>query len=112
MPPKKPKLPKENLRGLVKDHSINFEGPVPPKKWPTQYSHIFQAIRDIWANRYDEYVKRTDIDQKTIRKLKVRVRELRTKAASLRNDIATNEDTWRDWIETLVMGRFDQEIVW
>lgn len=112
MPPRKTKLSKEQLKRLVDDYSINFEGPVPPKQWPAQYSHLFQVVRDIWANRYDEYIKRTDIDQKTVRNQKSRVRDLRTKASSLRTDFGINEDTWRGLIETPVMARFDQEIVW
>jgi hypothetical protein len=112
MPPKKAKLSKELLKSLVDDYSINFEGPVPPRQWPTQYSHLFQVIRNIWANRYDKYIIRTDIDQKTVRKQKARVRDLRTRATSLRKDFGINEDTWRGLIETPVMGRFDQEIVW
>jgi hypothetical protein len=112
MPPKKAKLSKEQLKGLVDEYDINFEGPVPPRQWPTQYSHLFQVIRNIWANRYDKYITRTDIDQKTIRKQIARVRDLRTRATSLRMDFGINEDTWRSLIENPVMGRFDQEIVW
>lgn len=112
MPPTKTKLSKEHWKRHIDDYSINFEGPVPPKQWPTQYSHLFQVIRDIWANRYDEYIKRTDIDRKSVRKLQKRVRDLRTKASSLRADFGINEETWRSLMETPVMGRFDQEIVW
>jgi hypothetical protein len=112
MPPKKAKPTKEQLKGLVDEYSIKFEGPVPPKLWPSQYSHLFQVIRDIWANRYDDYIKRTGIDQKTIRRQRARVRDLRTNASRLRTDFGINEDTWRASIETLVFRRFDQEIVW
>lgn len=112
MPPKKPKLSKEQLKRLVDDYGINFEGPLPARQWPIQYSHLFQVIRNIWATRYDEYIIRTDIDQKTVRKQKARVRDLRTRATSLRKDFGINEDTWRGLIETPVMERFDQEIVW
>lgn len=112
MPPKKARLTKEQLKRLVDDYNIKFEGPVPPKQWPTKYSHLFQVIRDIWANRYDDYKDRTDLDQKTIRKQKARVRDLRTNASRLRTDFAINENTWRDLIEKPVIGRFDQEVVW
>ncbi|KAE9377465.1 hypothetical protein N431DRAFT_500317 [Stipitochalara longipes BDJ] len=111
MPPKKAKLTKEQLKGLVDEYNIKFEGPAPPKLWPSQYSHLFQVIRDIWANRYDDYKERTDIDQKTIRRQRARVRDLRTNASRLRTDFGINEDTWRASIETLVFRRFDQEIV-
>jgi DNA-binding winged helix-turn-helix (wHTH) protein len=112
MPPKKTKPTKEQLKGLVDEYNIKFEGPVPPKLWPSQYNHLFHVIRDIWANRYDDYVKRTDISQKTIRGQRARVRDLRTNASRLRTDFGINEETWRASIETLVFRRFDQEIVW
>lgn len=112
MPPRKTKPDKELLKRLVDDYSISFEGPVPPKQWPIRYSHLFQVIRDISANRYDEYIKRTDIDPKAVRKQKSRVRDLRIRASSLRTDYGIEEGTWRGLIETLVMGRFDQEVVW
>jgi hypothetical protein len=41
-----------------------------------------------------------------------RVRDLRTKAISLRKDFSNNDDTWRSLIEIPLMGRFDQEVVW
>lgn len=112
MPPKKAKLTKEHLKGLVNECNIKFEGPVPPRQWPSQYSYLFHVIRDIWANRYDDYKERIDIDQKTIRKQRNRVRDLCTNASRLRTDFRTNEDTWRALIEPLVFRRFDQEIVW
>lgn len=112
MPPKKAKPTKEQLKGLVDEYNIKFEGPVPPKLWPSQYNHLFHVIRDIWVNRYDDYIQRTDISQKTVRGLRARVRDLRTNASRLRTDFGINEETWRASIETLVFRRFDQEIVW
>ncbi|KAF4633227.1 hypothetical protein G7Y89_g4891 [Cudoniella acicularis] len=105
MAPKKANLPKEQLQKLVADYNLKFEGPVPPKQWPTQYSHLFQVIRNIWANRYDDYIIRTDTDQKTVRRQKARVRDLRTNVSRLRTDFGINEDIWRDSIEKPVIGR-------
>ena len=112
MPPKKPKLSKVELKALADDYDIVFEGPVPSKQWPLQYGHLFHTIRNIWANRYDTHIGRADIDRKTLRKEKNRVRELRVKANSLRKDVSNSEDTWRSLIEHYVMARFDQEVVW
>ncbi|PMD30617.1 hypothetical protein L207DRAFT_573440 [Hyaloscypha variabilis F] len=111
MPPKKAKPTKKQLKEKVDEYNIKFEGPVPPRLWPSPYSYLFHVIRDIWANRYDDYIKRTDISQKAIRGHRARVRDLRTNAYRLRTDFGINEETWRASIEALVFRRFDQEIV-
>lgn len=110
MPQKKPKT--RELRILAVKYGINFEGPVPPSQWPKRYKHLFQVIRDISSNRYDEYEKRTDLNPRLQRKQITRVRELRLSASALRKDVESNEDTWRDSIEVKVVWRFDQEILW
>lgn len=102
----------ENLRDLVEEYDIQFEGPTPSRKWPDRYRHLFQVIRDISANRYDEYVKRTDIDQKTMNKQTSRVRKVIDIATRFRRNISSYEDTWRDAIETTIMGFLKEEVVW
>ncbi|KFY47732.1 hypothetical protein V496_10477 [Pseudogymnoascus sp. VKM F-4515 (FW-2607)] len=101
----------ENLRDLVEEYDIQFEGPTPSRKWPDRYRHLFQVIRDISANRYDEYVKRTDIDQKTMNKQTSRVRKVIDIAIRFRRNISSYEDTWRDAIETTIMGFLKEEVV-
>jgi hypothetical protein len=112
MPPKKAKPPKEELMSLVGRYGIKFEGPVPPRKWPTQYKHLFQVPRSIWANRYDDFIERTDIDPKTIWKQRKRVRDLCIDASKLRKDNGVNEMGWRDLVEKSVIRRFDLEVIW
>ncbi|KAH8685482.1 hypothetical protein BGZ60DRAFT_395270 [Tricladium varicosporioides] len=109
MPPKK--LPPEKLRNQIEKYDILFEGPVPPRKWPDRYRHLFQVIRDIWANRYDEYTRRTDIDRETIDKQMTRVRTVVDKATRFRKNIGSHEDTWRDAIENATVGLFVEEVV-
>lgn len=114
MPSKKPTKQevKQELKGLIEQYGIKFEGPVPPHKWPRKQKHLFQVIRDIWANRYDEYKKRTGGDETILLNHLKRVRNLRNNAYRLRAGININEGTWRGVVETLVFGRFDEEIVW
>jgi hypothetical protein len=102
----------EKLRDLVEEYHIKFEGPTPPRKWPDRYRHLFQVVRDIWANRYDEYIKRTDIDQKTINKQISRVRKVIEIATRLRRNTSSHEDTWRDAVETTILGLLKEEVVW
>jgi hypothetical protein len=112
MPQKKAKPSKEELKSLVDRHGIKFEGPVPPRKWPIQYRHLFEVPHTIWATRYDHYIKRTNIERKTIWEQRQRVRDLCTDASKLRNDNGVNEMGWRDLIEKSVIRRFDLEVIW
>ncbi|KAF2258273.1 hypothetical protein CC78DRAFT_621936 [Lojkania enalia] len=102
MPPKKEKLSEEKL---LKDYKIKFEGPAPPRDWPDLYSYYFQVIRDIWANRFNDFKSRYTPTQKS------RVRNLRQKAIDLSNDISVNEATWRTSVEPLVLERFDNNVI-
>jgi hypothetical protein len=101
----------KKLRRFAEQYQISFEGPVQPKKWPLREQDLFHVIREIWANRYDNYTERSDIDQKTMRKQKDRVRRLCQIARRLRQD-DINEDTWRILVETALMERFSEEIIW
>jgi len=112
MAPKKEKLSKERFKELMTEHKIIFEGTVPPNKWPMQYKHHFHVIREIWATRYDEYKKRTDIDKRSIKKQKDRVKHLCRIARDLLQDIKTNESTWRHKVEDPVVGQFDEKVIW
>lgn len=110
MAPKKPNT--RELGNLAVEYGIHFEGPVPSSQWPRRYRHLFQVIRVISSNHYDDYEKRTDLNPKLKRKQIDRVRELRLSATALRKDFECNEEVWRDSIEVKVVWRFDQEIIW
>jgi hypothetical protein len=112
MAPKK-KLTPEELREHIEKYEILFEGPVPPRKWPDRYKHLFQVIRNIGANRYDDYIKRTDIDREIIDKLVKRVRTIVAKSARFRKNVGSLEDTWRDEIEyPSLVKLFCGDVVW
>ncbi|KAJ4299561.1 hypothetical protein N0V90_004807 [Kalmusia sp. IMI 367209] len=112
MPPQKEKLSKGGLKELMESFSIKFEGPVSPNSWPPLYSHHFKAIRDIWSVRYDDYMKRTDIDAQRKAKQQRRVVRLRENAYSLRQDLSNNESTWRDLVEPNVIKIFGEQVIW
>lgn len=114
MPPRKEKLPKDGagLKQLMDNFSIKFEGPVPPTDWPLLYSHHFNVIRDIWSARYDDYMKRTDINAQKKAEQHERVVKLRKNAYSLRQDLGINESTWRDLVEPKVVNIFGEEVIW
>ena len=113
MPPrKKVKLKKGELRDYVAQYGIEFKGPVAPKHWPERHRHLLLVIREIWATRYDEYMKRNDIDQRLLYKQMIRVRKLRQRATELREDRNPNEGSWRDDLEVPVIEHFKDEIIW
>ena len=111
MAPRKEKDSKERLKDRIEECNINFEGPVPQKKWPEQYRHHFGTIREIWGTRYEEYTQRCDKDPQTIREQKKRVRDLRNKVSNWRKNLSINEATWRE-VEKLVFQRYDEEVIW
>ena len=111
MPQRKEKPSKERLKTLLEEYQIKFVGPVPPIQWPVQYRHHFHIIREIWAVRYDQYSKRKDLDKRILEKQRKRVKGLREKAYSLRQEIKTTEGTWRE-AEKQVFKRFNKEVLW
>ncbi|PVH99819.1 hypothetical protein DM02DRAFT_415682 [Periconia macrospinosa] len=113
MPPRNMKASEthEGLKRLMESYSISFEGPVPPNRWPSLYSHHFHVIRDISRVRYDEYIARTDLDVSLKVRQQKRVRQLREKAYSLRKDLNINEDTWRGMIEPHAVEIFEESVI-
>jgi hypothetical protein len=94
------------LNQLLKDFNIHFEGPVPPSRWPPKERHLFNVIREIWSERYDE-------SQHNIsRELEDRVHALILHASALRTDSNPVESDWRINIEDDVFQRFKKSIVW
>lgn len=111
MPPRKEKLSKEEFRQLIHDKGIRFEGPVPPKEWPNQHKHLFQAIRKIDAIRYDDYKVDSRIPKERRKDFQKRIRYLREKAYFFLDDVKANEATWRE-LELSILKRFDERIIW
>ena len=101
---------KEEYR-LVREKRISFEGPAPPKEWPSLYRHLFQPIRDINRVRYDEYKKDQNVEKERRRKFKKRVANLREEAYKMLDNINTKETKWRD-LEPIVFGRFGKRVIW
>ena len=110
MPTKR--LSKERHRELMEKHKIKFEGPIPPQKWPLKQKHLFTAIRDIWAVRYDEHMTDSSRDPETRSVTQERVTRLRETAYELRQNIKTTENTWRFQIEPIVGERFKSKVLW
>jgi hypothetical protein len=112
MAPRKKKISKEQYQSIIEEHYIVFKGPAPPDEWPVPYQQHFSVIRNIWANRYDDYKANENIDKTTRTAFKCRVNDLREKALSLRRDININEATWRASVETIIIERFEKDPVW
>jgi hypothetical protein len=114
--PKKEKLSNAELRQeqrqLAQQYDITFDGPVPPERWPVRYRHLFNVVRDIGSNRFDEYKQNSDISREIREQQEERVKRLCIHAKRLRNDLNINESTWRDQIEKPVIERFSQNVVW
>jgi len=96
----------------LEQFDIRFEGPVPPTEWPGRYRHHFQVIRDIWANRYDNYSQRIGGAQKAVNKYRNRVKTIVDEAATFRENTGRNESTWRASIENSVLEYLKKEIRW
>ncbi|KAF2181384.1 hypothetical protein K469DRAFT_692222 [Zopfia rhizophila CBS 207.26] len=111
MPPRKEKLPKEDFRQLIRNYGIRFEGPVPPKVWPSQHKHHFQAIRKIDTIQYDDYKVNQLIPKERREDFRNRVNYLREKAYNLLDDVKANEATWRE-LELSILKRFDERVIW
>lgn len=111
MPPKREKPSKQKLHELLREHRVRLEGPAPPKDWPGNYRHHFQAIRDIESTRYDDYKLDRSIPRSRGKDYRGRAYFLRTRAYDLLDNIQTNESTWRD-LEVQILHRFDQRVIW
>jgi hypothetical protein len=107
MAPRNEKNAKERLRDRIVECKIDFVGPVLQKNWPEKYRHHFSIIRNIWSNRYEEYIQRHDKDPQTLD----RVRELRNKASLFRKNLSINEATWRE-VEQFIFKRYVEEVIW
>ncbi|KAF2250070.1 hypothetical protein BU26DRAFT_518526 [Trematosphaeria pertusa] len=111
MPPKKEKLSKEQVRDLLRNYGIRFEGPVPPRDWPSEHERHFHAIRDISYIRYDDYKHNRNVERERRRLYKQRANKLRQKASDLLEDLSINEATWRAALEQVVSEPFEQDVV-
>jgi hypothetical protein len=101
----------DNYRGLIEEHDVFFDGPVPPSCWPTQYADIFRNIRDIERLRFDEYGPNENRGTLSVAEMKDRVvRLIRIAYNCLRQ--RENEPTWRGHTEPEVISRFNAEVVW
>lgn len=110
MPPKKKQTPTE-LRELIHNHGIRFKGPVPPRMWPIEFSHHFQAIRDIEKMRYDDYKRDPLISKEKRKYFKERVHHITMLSYNLLDDVAPNEATWRV-LEDPIFERFKGYVIW
>ncbi|KAF2818783.1 hypothetical protein CC86DRAFT_460914 [Ophiobolus disseminans] len=110
MPPKKETPPKIEYRQLVREKGIRFEGPAPPRDWPTEFKRHFQVIRSIESTRYEDY--RTDRSIPRSRRLEFcdRVRYFRNKVYDFLDDTSVNETTWRE-LEQKILERFDSFVI-
>lgn len=99
------------IDGLIRERKIDFEGPAPPRQWPSLYKHVFQSIRDIDRIRYDEYQRDPNFEKRQRKYLKDRVRDLRETAYAKLDDINTPETEWRD-LEPVIFEKFEKRAMW
>jgi len=111
MPNPKRKLTAEQLRDLIWEYNIHFEGPIPPVAWPPQYSKVFQNIRNIARTHFDEYESNENRGPITVAKLKNRVLKLNRTAYDCRRQ-RVNEASWRQDTEPQIVSRLGAEVVW
>lgn len=111
MPPKKAKLSWEQSLSLIHQHKIEFKGCVPPREWPARYQHHFRKIREISGNRCEDYGLEETGERRFIGEQKQRARELARSSYTLRDEIKTNESSWRE-LESSIFYRFDGDVVW
>jgi hypothetical protein len=111
MPPRKETLSPAELRKLRNKHGIRMRGPVPPKEWPPNHKHHFQAVRTIGDLHYETYRDDVAISSKQREIYKLRARKLRNRAHDLLDDVKTNESTWRI-LETPIFEVFDEDVIW
>jgi hypothetical protein len=108
----KQSLERQKYTHLIETHDIEIEGPIPPRKWPARYRHIFQEIGEISQTRFDNYIKRNDINKNILEQRIKRAKEVVEKAVRLRKNISSNEQTWRGTIEITLVKVFDEQVVW
>lgn len=104
----------EEFRVYAVRYKIEFDGPVPPSKWPDQYKPLFLVIREIWGNRYDDWrEKMKDVDKRLLDERVDRIRTFRRRVADLRKEgMALTEGDWRARLEGLLTQRFQDKTVW
>jgi hypothetical protein len=111
MATRRARLKPEELRKLMNEYSINFEGILPPSEWPVQYAELFRKIYDIKNLAYEEY-------QPGERRTTLAVAEMKDRVAKLNRIARTclyqdgNEATWRGLTEHQIVSRFDEEVKW
>jgi hypothetical protein len=101
----------ERLRSWIAKYKIVFEGPLPSRKWPHQYSTIFRSIRDIDRVRFEDYAPNEYRGLLTVSEIKARVANINKIAYTCRRARA-NEQTWRLKMEHWIIWRFDAEVAW
>jgi len=111
MPARKEKLSWEQSLSFIDEHKIEFKGCVPPRQWPARYEHHFRKIREISGNRYEDYGLEGTGDRLFIKEQKQRASDLCRRSYNLRDEIKTNESTWRE-LENSVFYRFEGDIIW
>lgn len=111
MAPGRARLKPEELRKLMKEYDINFEGVLPPSEWPVQYAELFRKIYDIKHLAYEEYKPSERRTILAVAEMKDRVAKLnRISRSCLDQD--GNEATWRGLTEHQIVSRFDEEVKW
>lgn len=111
MATRRPKLRPEELRKLIKEYNINFDGILPPSEWPAQYAELFRKIYDIKNLAYEEYKPSERRTTLAVTEMKDRVAKLSRIARSCLLQDA-NEPTWRGLTESHIFSRFDAEVKW
>lgn len=104
-------LKRRRFRELIANHDIEFRGPIPPSKWPERYKNIFDRIRDIDRERFDEYQPGERRAILSVAQMKERVRKLVSATAAARRELV-NEYTLRLRTEPHVVARFETEVIW
>jgi hypothetical protein len=111
MAPRKETLSDAQLRDIRKEHGIRMRGPVPPKHWPREHKHHFQAVRTIGDLHYETYRDDAAISSKQRKIYRQRAKRLWIKAYDLLEDVAANESTWRV-LEAEIFEVFDRDLIW
>jgi len=99
------------MRNLIKEHKIDFRGPLTRSQWPRRYHELFLAVRTAGSTEFDQYRPDEKTPREVVHEMKRRAFDL-TRVATKDRQGRVNEPTLRGNTEHHVFERFDAEVKW
>ena len=109
---KRRRLSPQTENQLMRQYRINFEGSNPSKTYPQYHSAIFTAIQDMKYVIYTKYVESPQSHSPQKSRIIKKTDKL-VSAATYCRKFESNEKTWRDETESLLLKRvFAERMEW